>query len=339
MEAAQWMAVGPRWSLEVLVPLWNEHRRRGAAVLLPGDVHDVERVASKLESDHATLLVIEDPTRPSARVAYDSPFLQRADGSKVLLGFLRLDARDLATYARRAAAILARRSEPEQTVVLLGPREPRYLALLDELERTAESSHELKAFRWSAERIRRAPLIAALKLGAAAVLYTGHGNADGWSARGGLSAHALAGADDRLADQVSALLFSLSCHTGRPAAATVAGPFATQAFADRMIASGAAGAVFAPHDDPLHVDNRVLANALVRAIGNGRRRLRDILDAVRREEAPLRGYNVIGDPGLCAVAAPGAARQAASVFAPAADADLTQRARHVSGELSLIHDT
>lgn len=322
-EAAVWAAIGPDSLLDALAPLLDMHRRRGAVAVFPGRVSEIEKVVGEFGNRPAVLLVVEDPTKESIRTQYSAPFQSRAAGPDVLLGWVRLDVNELATYARRAAALLSRRDEIQQPVVLLGPRETRYLKLLDELERTVQSSPYVKSFQWSAERIRRGPVVDALRLGAAAVLYTGHGNALGWFAYGWLGADTFATGEAWSEDQASALMFSLSCRTGQPSSPRVPTPAAScSSFADAMIAHGVAGAVLAPLGDPLHTDNRLLANGLLLALASGRRSFPDILGAARSAGVSLRGYAVIGDPALRATSAPNAVSRGAKVFAPAADADL-----------------
>lgn len=318
-----WAVIGPNFLITALDPLHNERRRHGATALIPGDPHDLEKVAATLGARPAVLLVVEDPADPSIRPRYSSPFLARDDGPDVLLGWLRFGHRELAAYALRATALLRRRSEGLQTVVLLGPRERRYLDLLDELDRTAESSSDLSVFRWSAERIRRPTLVQALRLGAAAVFYSGHGSVDGWFAYGGLGADQFVAEDNWSNDQINALAFSLACGTGKPCLPGIDGRLGTgRGFGDHMVGVGAIGAILAPLGNPMHVDNCRLAISLLRALANGRRRLRDILEAARTENVSLQEYVVIGDPALCATAALGARQHGEKVFAPAAEANL-----------------
>jgi hypothetical protein len=315
-----WTAIGPDSLLEMLVPLRDEHLRHGAAALVSGGSADVERAVAGFGNRRGTLLIVEDPSQPSARASQSSPILERAGSPDVVIGWVRLERSQLASYSRRAAALLRRRDENHQPAVLLAPRERRYLDLLDQLERTARSSPALTTFRWSGERIRRGPLLAALRLGSAAVLYTGHGSPDGWFAYGGLSIDSLVADGEWTNDHTHSILFSLACRTGQPSTHASGLP---HGFADEAVAHGVAGAVLAPHGDPLHADNRVLARGVVEALGRGERRLSDILDQVKSAGASLEGYAVIGDPGLPAVGAPGAMRRGQRVFAPAADADLT----------------
>jgi len=327
-EQGGWAAIGPGHLLGALAPLYEEHRCRGAAALIPGVPHDLATAVSASGARPSVLLVVEDPVEPSIRPAYTSPFITMDDGAEVLLGWLRLEQRELAAYALRAAALLRRRSEEAQAIVLLGPREQRYLDLLDKLERITAPSPDLKTCRWSAERIRKPTLLHALRLGAAALLYTGHGNADGWFAYGGLDAGQFTAEHHWSNEQTSALMFSLACGTGEPLPpGTGGGLGARRGFADGMVGGGVAGAMLAPAGDPLHADNCRLAAALLRAFAHGCRSLRDVLATARAEDASLRGYAVIGDPALSAAAAPGAWQRGAKVFAPAADADLASAAR------------
>jgi hypothetical protein len=309
----------------MLVPLRDGHRRCGPADLVVGDAGDLETVARQLAGRRATLLVVEDPALPSVRSHYPSPFLGRAGAQDIVLGWLRLDRARLAAYAHRASALLQRHRDDPQPLVLLAPRERRYLGLLDELERVAGNAPRLRTLRWSADRIRRGNMLDGLRLGAAAVLFAGHGTRGGWFAYGGISAAAFATGGDWSDAQSTALMFSLSCGTGD--AGTPASPLRA-GFADEVIALGVAGSILAPAGEPLHADNRALAASLVRTLGKGQRRLDDVLRAVRSDAIPLHGYAAIGDPALEATAAPGATRRGERVFAPAPDGELVISSRH-----------
>jgi hypothetical protein len=243
----------------------------------------------------------------------------------VLLGWLRIEALELASYAQRACSLLRRCDEPEQALVLLAPRERRYLELLDAIEPAATASG-MPAFRWSAERIRRSVMAVALRLGAAAILYAGHGTSRGWFAYGGVDASLF---DDVWENsETSALLFSLACATGKPSIASVGrGEPGLRSFADHLVATGVAGAVLAPVGDSLHSNQCILADALVRALGRGERDLGAILDALRSAGASLDGYAVVGDPALAAVAAPGAAKRATKVAATSPEVFRVSRER------------
>ncbi len=319
------LIAGPATLVDALTPLADEWRRRGAVVqahrLAPGE--DLGCLLDRLLGTQAEapdgarrerplLLVLEDPALPSLRARFAG--IPRGRASAALPGWLRMDAAALAAYAARAVAILQRAGEAPAPLVLLGPREARYQAALDDFEACAARADALRPLRWSAERIRKPPLLKALRLGAAAALYVGHGNRHGWLAYGGL------GRDDLLApaepwspDETTALFFALGCGGAGP-----------EGIADALVARGVAGAVLAPVGDPLHADNRRLAQALVEALAHGHRALPRLLEAVGAPLAAMRGagYLVIGDPGLGAQAAPGALARGLGVFAPAPDAVL-----------------
>jgi hypothetical protein len=309
-----WAAVGPAALLEVLVPLRDEHLRHGAAMLMPGDVRTLEQIASQFRGRPASVLIVEDPAQPSARSRFSSPFLSIAHEQEFLLGWIRLERPELAAYAHRAVALLRRPIEPELPILLLGPREPRYRQLLDAMEQVASTSSAAAAFRWSADRITRRALDTALRHGAGALLYTGHGNANGWFAYGGLSSSALTGDSPWAHDETIAIAFSLSCRTGAASPpADAADRRLYRGLSDQMVACGAAGVVFAPVGDSLHADTRVLARLLSQALAQGQRSCRDVLDAARSGGSSLAGYVVVGDPGLRAAAAPGATARCLTV--------------------------
>jgi hypothetical protein len=266
----------------------------------------------------ATVLIVESPLEPSTRGQFRSPFVKATNGSTVCVSYLRLDRDRLGAYATRAAALLNRPGDEPQAVVLLAPREQRYLQLLTDLERVATPSERLSLFRWSAERIRRAPLTGALKLGAAAILFSGHGTSRGWYAYGGMSAKTLAGEDTWSAAESSSVMFSLSCSTGSAGSSELG-------FADAVVANGVAGAVVAPVGDPLHSSNRVLARALMRAMSGDRLCVRETLERAAKLDGSLGGFVVIGDPELLLHSAAGAVERGRAIFAPAAGAALIPR--------------
>lgn len=315
-----WIAVGPSAWIEPLAPLRDAHARNGEAILLPGDAALAIALAGSTAARCVSILVVEDPARPSIRASFPTPFASVSASNHTLLGWLRLDRALLASYAQRTVTLLERRADARAPLVLMGPREERYLQLLGELEYLLSDTPHWQAFRWSAERIRRARLVDALRIGTAAAIYSGHGAPHGWLAYGGLSAEHLTERGAWHDEQTSALLFSLACRTGLPIEADTGA--APGCFADTVTGYGSAGAVLAALDDRPHEQSRVLAKALVRALCAGKRSLGDILRGAVDLGASLEGYTVTGDPALCACSAPGAMARATRVFAPAPDDDL-----------------
>lgn len=309
-----WVALGPPAALERLVPLRDEHAKRRDARLIDGGPGDTAKIARALAGRRACVLIVGDA---GGRHAMASPFCETHD-AEVVLGWLQLAGPELTDYVDRAVAILRRRREEKRAVALLASREDRYLALLDDLERSTAPAEALELFRWSAERIRRAPLAAALRLGASAILYTGHGAAGGWFGYGGVDAGHLTGDGRWQSHQCCALLLSLSCGAG---AATTGGGQPRRGLSDEMLARGVAGAALAPLGDTLHENSRLLARALLDAMARGRDQLPDILRHARASGASLDGYAVIGDPTLGTASSNEAAAYGACVFAPPSDAD------------------
>lgn len=331
---SHWSVVGPAALVDALAPLANAWRQRAAVVhlhrLAQGErltdlLDPLLGAQADLQSDlqsgawhqRPLVLVLEDPSQPSLRATASRRW--HAPGPGPLTGWLRMDAAALAAYAARAVSVLHRADETPAALVLLGPREARYLTVLDELQACAAGASGLQALRWSAERIRKPPLLEALRLGAAAALYTGHGNRHGWLAYGGLACgDFVARAQPCSPDETTALFFALGCGGANP-----------DGIADTLVAQGVAGAVLAPIGDPLHADNRLLAIALVKAMAQGHRALPRLLDAVSPTMVEMHGagYVVIGDPGLGAWGAPGSLARGLGVVAPAPDAVLGQESQ------------
>jgi hypothetical protein len=307
----RWAAIGPAALLEMLAPLRDEHLRHGEARLIVRDkARPLQQLAAELAGDDAMLLVVEDPAEPTLRGAFPAPLLHAQGEAPVLLGWLRLEAHELGAYANRAIALMRRPGQPRPPVALLGPREQRYAALLDQLASAADPMTGLAAFHWGAERLARHRFAAALRQGIAAAIYTGHGYARGWFAYGGLTPEAFVSVGSPESDEAIGVLFSLACRTGAPA------------FADALVGLGVAGAVVAPLGDPLHEDNRALAAALIPAIGGGMSTAGDVVRALIAEGVRLDGYSIVGDPAIPVAASPGALDRCANVFAPAPDAVL-----------------
>jgi len=306
--------------------LRDEHLHCGEAQLIARDNdRPLQDVLAESAGDGTTLLVIEDPAEPSLRGLWSTPLLEYHGGADVVLGWLRLEAQELHAYANRAVAMLRRPAQPAQTVALLGPREQRYVDLLDQLVIAAESTRELVPFNWGAERLARHHLARALRQGAGAAIYTGHGSAGGWFAYGGVSADALADGPMPADDESIGVVFSLACRTGQTSRVTGAGAMSQRrGLADEISRCGIAGAVLAPVGDSLHEDNRVLAATLIRALGSGMRTCADIVRASHADGACLDGYVIVGDPAMPVAGAPGARERCATIFAPARDAGLTR---------------
>ncbi len=289
---ADWIAIGPAASLQRLAPLAAAHAARGRRVrriaaegaLAIRDA--LVQASARLAPQGVGLLVVEPLDEPSIRTGWPCPVVPCLGAPA---GFLRLDPPALATYAERAAALLARPCGGATPFALLGPREPRYLMQLDALAQgmRAPTPAGLMPLLWTAERLRKPALLNALRQGAACALYAGHGLREGWLAYGGLSVNDLHKERPWKPDESTAFLASLACRSGAP-----------DGFADVAVAQGLAGAALAPMHDPLHADNRRLAEALTHALSEGPAALGVLIRRLAAEPLPIDGYVLIGDPGL-----------------------------------------
>ena len=325
-----WVAIGAAESLAMLVPLRDEHRKCDDAELEEVAPEDFARYVQQLRGSDTTVVMVEPPHAPSMRDTFRSPIVRTSHATSVCVGWLRMTNEALRDYALRAVALHDRAGESARAIVLLAPREERYLQLLGELEGVARNASDVDVFRWTAERIRRTPMLRALRLGAGSMLFSGHGTPRGWLAYGGVSVSTLVGASEWDVDETCAAMFSLSCGTGAPVALpSHVDAQLHPAFADAVVARGVSGAAFAPLGDPLHANNRVLARALMRAMCAGHRNanlvLRDVLQRAESLHASLEGFAIVGDPEMPLRSAPGAVERGRAVFAPAVDAVLVPR--------------
>jgi Peptidase family C25 len=307
-----WVAVGSDQALNMLLPLWEEHRRRGPAFMVQGNANDLSGARKLIGDQFGEILVLENPNEPPIRQHQSSPFPVGDRDCKTVLGWLRMNFVELRDYATRAAGLMKRACAGAQPIILLGPRDRRYLALLDELENATCNASEITTLRWSGERIRRTPMLASLRLGAKAALFSGHGNSSGWFAYGGVNGNSFLDNGAWSIDQTIGLLLSMSCQTGSFSSALKGG------FADAVVCNGVAGAAFAPIHDTLHKANRALSQALVKSMADGDACLGNILRAAYLSGASLDSYVVVGDPGLEVNAAPQAMAECKKVSAPAA---------------------
>jgi hypothetical protein len=307
-----WVGHGSDQALQMLLPLWEEHQRHGEAVLLSRSTYDLAHLQEWLGDRDANIFIVSEKNKT---LHYQTPCLVDAGGACSVIGRLNADLPDIASYANRAAKLLQRRTAHPQPVALLGGIETRYLTLLDSLVDSLgdseNNSSNISIFNWSAARIRKPPLMRALRAGLAATLFTGHGTPQGWLAYGGINCPALLNATPWTTNETMGLLFSLSCKTGQ------------DSFARELVTNGIAGAVLAPTSDVLHHSSRHLAHAIVKALAAGAGTLADVLRIVS-QTSNLQGYAIFGDPALPPAASAEASTKSQKVFAPAPDFDLKE---------------
>ena len=307
-----WVGLGPDQALRMLLPLWEEHKRHGEAVLVSESAYDFTRLKKWIGNRDTNIFILRERNIASSSAP---PCLFRADDACHVIGHLNTDLPGIAIYANRAAKLLQRGTAEQSPVALLCGIETRYLALLDSLvDLRGDCPHDtarISTFNWSAERIRRPPLMHALRGGLAAALFTGHGTPQGWLAYGGINIPTLLQGTPWSTDETMGLLFSLSCKTGQ------------DGFALELVTNGVAGAVLAPTSDVLHESSRYLAHTIVRSLAAGNKALADVLRIASQTGSDLGGYSIFGDPALPAAASADAWARGQNIFAPAPDFDLS----------------
>jgi hypothetical protein len=293
----------PRAALGPLRPLLREHERlREVRVVAPGPVEALREEAADADG----LLLVGDRRR-APRTALPGPFLVDPSGRAVPAGWLPDLGSGLEAFAK-AAARVQRRSGPPGPLAVLGQREPRYLQLASRLEANLCRGGEppFPVLRWTSERITRADLVEALRLGLGIGVYFGHGRPSGWAGYHGLRARHLV----EVAGEPLGALFSVTCLTANRHRVGLS-------FSEAVVIGGAAAAAVGAVDLVAHVDNMRWMLGLAEALRSGETHLGPALVAAATHAVSQTPYRIVGDPlALLAGTAEGA-RRAERVFAPA----------------------
>lgn len=237
-------------ALTHLEPLLQAHRRRRPVRVAPAS----DDIDGALLQEAAAVLRVGGAGATPGR-ALSGCFLTRPDGTKTPVGWLPEADLRLAVYARAAAEVQDRRPGRRRAgpFLLLGEFDGR---ALDTVSRMQERlPREVAVHRWTAERLPRHALIDALRGGAAAAIYLGHGLAGGWAGYGGFGA---ASAAEAAGDPLGAVL-SLSC-------STAARPRKGFSFCEELALTGLCAAAFGAVSRTLHQLNVALALDLASAL-------------------------------------------------------------------------
>ena len=293
----------PRAALGPLRPLLREHERlREVRVVLPGPVEALCEAAADADG----LLLVGDRRR-APRTALPGPFLVDPTGRAVPVGWLPDLGARLEVFAK-AAARVQRRPGPPGPLAVLGQREPRYLQLAGRLEANLCRGGEppFPVLRWTSERITRADLVEALRLGIGLGVYFGHGRPSGWAGYHGLRARHLV----ELAGEPLGALLSVTCLTANRHRVGLS-------FSEAVVVGGAAAAAVGAVDLVAHVDNMRWMLGLADALRSGETRVGPALAAAATRSVSQTPYRIVGDPlALLAGTAEGV-RRAERIFAPA----------------------
>jgi|SRR5580658_155729 hypothetical protein len=300
-QPATWVVAGTTDARRRIGPLIAAHRNYRA-------VREVDpSVFCDADLDDAAGALIVGDSRNSPRSALPGPFLRARNGRRVAAGWLPDIGERLEIFAH-AAALVQMRQTPEANrgpFVLLGGREERALDLAGRLADGLAGTAPV--FQWTAERIRRTDLTAALQGGVGAAFYVGRGVSAGWAAYGGFDA-----GDARLScGRPIGAVFSLTC--------SVASRSGTElSFCEEMVLAGFCAAGLGAVGLTLHRHNVGLGLAAVQALRNSTT-LADVLLGPGIPPAPLSRYRIVGDPLAPLIGDALSLEKARRVFAPAPD--------------------
>jgi hypothetical protein len=301
LASTTWVVAGPADARARLSPLISAHRNSR----LVREV-DLSAFCDSDLDDAAGALIVGDQ-RKSPRSALPGVFLRARNGRRVAAGWLPDIAERLETFARAAAEVQLRRTPEANSgpFILLGESEQRALDAAGLLRDGLIDS--IPIFQWTAERIRRPDVIAALQGGAGAAFYLGRGTSAGWVAYGGFDAGDARLACGRPIGAVLSVTCSVACRSGK-----------TLSFCEEMVLSGLCAVALGAAGLTLHRRNVRLALALAQAL----RCTSTLADLLLEPGIPLESlsrYRILGDPLAPLIGDPHSLEKAQRVFAPAPD--------------------
>jgi len=309
-----WVVAGPADARARLAPLISAHRSYRAVREVDSSAFCQSDPASALAShldDAAGVLIVGDPLQ-SPRSALPGVFLRDQNGRRVAAGWLPNIAERLETFAHAAAEVQRRRTREADRgpFILLGESEARALDLAARLKESLID--QVPVFQWTAERIRRSDLIAALQGGAGAAFYVGRGTPLGWFAYGGFDPSDFNLACGRPLGAVLSLTCSVACRSQT-------GSKAALSFCEEMVLSGFCAAALGATGLTLHRRNVALGLAAAHALRDNSTTLADVLLTPGIPLVALNRYRILGDPLAPLIGDPHSSRKALQVFAPAPD--------------------
>ena len=308
----EWVLAAPRKALHALQPLADAHAARRPVRLLLRDAPEVpplDEIVRELEAAAGALIVGD--RRRAPRSVLPGPFLSTQTGRKVPTGWLPLsDPGSMERFARAAAEVQCR-TGAAGPLAFLGQWDSQVVRMVDRslgILRGAGDTPHLPVFWWTADRIIRRDLLAALRLGLGAAIYFGHGRPYGWAGYHGLHTRHLQYARGR---PIGAVL-SLTCHTAsRRRVGT--------SFAESLVLEGIAAAAVGAVSATQTVDNWWWGASLCEAMTREVTTLGDLLlRACPPRPNAVSVYRILGDPLALLRGAPDAGEQGAQVWAPAA---------------------
>ncbi|MCU7830809.1 MAG: hypothetical protein KZQ85_17255 [Candidatus Thiodiazotropha sp. (ex Myrtea sp. 'scaly one' KF741663)] len=236
------------------------------------------------QSSDAILLV--GPGRRAPGTVLPGPVIRAGADRTIPVGWVpHLNDKSLAVFSHKTAAIHQRQIKYPESIAVLSQWQPRYLQLARRIEDILQQQHTA-VYRWTSDMMFREDMIKGLGTGLAAAIYVGHGRPNGWVGYRGTRAQHF----DSPASEPLGALFSLCCRTASRRRTGVS-------FAEKIILSGVAGAVFGSVTDTLHRDNTRWAIRLIQALAENITTVGELIThALPINDDAISDYRIIGDP-------------------------------------------
>jgi Peptidase family C25 len=312
----QVIATGP--ALERLEPLIHAHRSHRPVRII--EIRNWNEFLLEAIPDVVGILIVGPSEIPPAQ-AISSAVLVGVENQNIPIGWLPDDGDQLECFARMAAHVLDRFESNQGTdwpIALLGEYSRRNAQRLDEIENAFEiDTAQQRMVRWTSERIRRQPLLDALRGGIGAALYLGHGSHHGWAAYGGIGIANLPPVPD-----LSIQTF-INCQPigflGSFACGTLDRSGQERSFVESLVQRGFCLAALGATGLIDREENDRLAVAFVRSIlTQGVFTVGDVLELISLD-CNLSQYRLIGDPCVPIFSSLGSLERAKSIEAPHPD--------------------
>lgn len=264
------------------------------------------------ELDEAAGLMIVGDRRHSPRSVLPGPFLTTREGRKVPAGWLPMGhPASLKPFVAAATEVQQRRDTPGP-LALVGQWDDQVTRMVERslsILQDPGGTRKLPVFWWTADRLVRRDLLAALRIGLGAVIYFGHGRPYGWAGYHGLHSRHLGHAQGR----PSGAVLSLTCHTAsRRKVGT--------SFAESLVLAGIAAAALGAVAATQTIDNWWWGASLCEELNLQRSTTLGelLLRACPPRSLAVEAYRILGDPLAALRGTCQAQQEGVRVWAPSA---------------------
>src|SRR6188768_331079 len=180
-----WLLVCPARAVEACRPLIRSHERERPVrvVVVDDDAKPLSSLELEQELDDVRGVLVIGDRRRTPRTALPGPFLVARAGRRVPAGFLPFtNTAEIGRFVQAASEVAGRDSSGP--LAFLGQWDDHVRRMVARGERIFASNaggHRSPPLCWTADRIIRRDLIAALGHGLGLAMYFGHGRPYGWA--------------------------------------------------------------------------------------------------------------------------------------------------------------